>query len=225
MFSLLKYVMVFVVGSGLGYWFGTARELPISIAPIVQSSPAVVAAPIAASPTDTCLASATPSSAKQKAQPVTPSFDVDPAEILALELQAEHQKTPEDQAWLDFLQQHYDETTRQLLNRQTANNQRFIREFHQSEVDPHWANLTEQRLKDYYFLQPDQQFIQINKVHCRQNGCEVSGVITKSELGPLIRDNLRQQPWAKGRSMSFSRNSRDGHEKFYLLMTDLPKES
>ena len=112
----------------------------------------------------------------------------------------------------------------QLLNRQSANNQQSIREFHQTEVDPHWANLTEQRLKDYYFLQPDQQFIQINKVHCRQNGCEISGVISKSDLGPILRENLRQQPWANGRSISFSRSSSEGSEKFYMLMTELPKE-
>ena len=223
MFSLIRYLMVFVVGSGLGYWFGTARELPVLLAPTEQP-PAVVTTSITATPAVTCQNATAPSSTQQKAQLETPSFGVDPAAILALELQAEHQKAPADEAWLEYLQQHYDESTQQLMNRQSSNNQQLIRDFHQTEVDPHWANLTEQRLKDYYFLQPDQQFIQINKVHCRQNGCEVFGVITKSELGPLIRDNLWQQPWAKGNSMSFSRNSRDGHEKFYLLMTDLPKE-
>jgi hypothetical protein len=223
MFSLLRYVMVFVVGSGFGYWFGTTHELPVMMPPTVQP-PAVVATSIAATPAVTCPAGVAPSTPKPKAQPDNPSFDVDPAAILALELQAEHQKTPADEAWLEYLQQHYDAPTQTLLNRQTSNNQQSIRDFHQTEVDPHWANLTEQRLKDYYFLQPDQQFIQINKVHCRQNGCEVSGKITKSDLGPLLRENLRQQPWAKGRSISFSRSSSDGGEKFYMLMTDLPKE-
>lgn len=223
MFSLIRYLMVFVVGSGLGYWFGTARELPVLLVPTEQP-PAVVTTSIAATPAVTSQTATAPSSTQQKAQPETPSFDVDPAAILALELQAEHQKAPADEAWLEYLQQHYDESTQQLMNRQSSNNQQLIRDFHLTEIDPYWANLTEQRLKDYYFLQPDQQFIQINKVHCRQNGCEVSGVITKSDLGPMLRENLRQQPWTKGRSISFSRSSRDGGEKFYMLMTDLPKE-
>ncbi|RVU40088.1 hypothetical protein EOE67_07495 [Rheinheimera riviphila] len=223
MFSLIRYMVVFVVGSGFGYWFGTSQNVPVTMEPPVK--PTTVASPtIAAMPTANSPITTVPSATKQTTQPKTPSFDVDPAEILALELQAAHQKTPEDPVWQEYLQQHYDEHTQRLLNRQTAKNQQLIREFHQSEVDPHWANLTEQRLKDYYFLQPDQQFIQISKVHCRQNGCEVSGVITKSDLGPMLRENLRQQPWTKGRSISFSRSSSEGEEKFYLLMTELPKE-
>lgn len=223
MFSIVRYGLILIVGVGFGYWFGTARELPVMMAPTVQS-PAVVATPAAASSEVTCPAVIEPVAPKPKTQPDSSSFDVDAAEILALELQAAHQKTPEDEAWLEYLQQHYDKHTQQLLNRQTAKNKQLIRDFHQSEVDPHWANLTEQRLKDYYFLQPDQQFIQINKVHCRQNGCEVSGVITKSDLGPMLRENLRQQPWTRGRSISFSSSSGEGEEKFYLLMTELTKE-
>lgn len=102
-----------------------------------EQSTKVASPTIAAMPTNNSPITTVPSVTKQTTQLETPSFDIDPAEILALELQAAHQKTPEDPIWLDYLQ---------------------------------------------------------------------------------------QQPWTKGRSISFSRSSSEGEEKFYLLMTELPKE-
>ena len=229
MFSLFKYILVLVAGLGLGYWYGTSTTLPqtqdtISNVPAASLTATAMQASQPAQNTEK--ATAAPSDKAARAQnPLTEENTSSPQEPDPFAEITELEKASADPSWSAFLQQHYDETTQQILKFQTAYNKQQIKDFQQSEVDHHWATLTEQKLQDFYFLQPDQQFIKTTKIHCRQNGCEISGIVSKVGLLNQLQEEMRQLPWTQGRSFSFSTKSgQQGDEKFYMLLQDLPKE-
>ncbi len=229
MFSLIKYMMVLVLGLGLGYWYGTSTTQPDAKAVIANTPTAPLAANLQASPPAQPNEKATAAAPAEKAaianNPQSDDNTIVPNEPDPFEEVAEIEKAPADPSWSKFLQQHYDVATQQILMFQTARNKQKIKDFQQSEVDHHWATLTEQKLQDFYFLQPDQQFIQTTKIHCRQNGCEISGVVSKVGLLNQVQEELRHLSWAQGRSYSFSTSvGGQGKEKFYMLLQDLPKD-
>lgn len=229
MLGLIKYLMLLVVGFGIGYWYGTATTQLVAKDVI----PNVPAAPLAttlqtsspAQPTEKATAAAPSDNAPITKNPQPDDNTLMPKVPDPFEEIVELTKAPTDPSWDAFLQQHYDEATQQILMFQTASNKQQIKDFQQSEVDHQWATLTEQKLQDFYFLQPDQQFIETTKIHCRQNGCEISGVVSKVGLLNQIQEELRHLPWAQGRSYSFSTSvGAQGNEKFYMLLQDLPKD-
>lgn len=229
MFSLIKYLMVLVLGLGVGYWYGTLTTQPVTQAVIAKAPAAPLATTLQASPpaqpTDKATAAAPAETAAIANNPQPDDNTTVPKIPDPFEDIAEFNKAPADPAWDAFLQQHYDAATQQILMFQTARNKQQIKDFQHSEVDHHWATLTEQKLQDFYFLQPDQQFIQTTKIHCRQNGCEISGVVSKVGLLNQVQEELRHLPWAQGRSFSFSTSvGEHGNEKFYMLLQDLPKD-
>lgn len=229
MFSLIKYMMVLLVGLGMGYWYGASTSQPITKdvlpnAPATPSSATLQASP-PAQPSEKATAAAPAEKAATANNPPPDDNTIVPNEPDPFEEIAELEKAPADPSWNTFLQQHYDQATQQILMFQTARNKQQIKDFHQSEVDHQWATLTEQKLQDFYFLQPDQQFIQTTKIHCRQNGCEISGVVSKVGLLNQVQEELRHLPWAQGRSYSFSTSvGGQDKEKFYMLLQDLPKD-
>jgi|GEM_PF-5543117 len=228
MFSLIKYMTVLVAGLGLGYWYGASSAQPMTQDAMPNASAAPLATTLQASQTAQSTEKSTAAAPSDQAaisdSPVTDDNSSVPNEPDPFEEIAELEKAPADPSWNEFLQQHYDGATQQILKFQTARQKQQIKDFQQSEVDQHWATATEQKLQDFYFLQPAQQFIQTTKIHCRQNGCEISGVVSKKGLLNQVQEDMRHLPWAQGRSFSFSTSAGgQDNEKFYMLLLDLPK--
>ncbi|OBP13363.1 hypothetical protein A5320_18805 [Rheinheimera sp. SA_1] len=227
MSASVRYSLILLAGLAIGYCLGRAVTTE-RIAPPTETSPSISTSPPAAT-THTPVALEIGKKPKAEALPTSETaVNTTGKDLLAEVAQQdgrEYTEQVDDAQWRQFLQQHYPESTYQILQWQPAATKQLIRAFQQSEIDHHWATLTEHRLRDFYLTNENQHLIQLDKVHCRQNGCEITGLYLKDGLEMQLNIELRKQAWARGRSFSFSTKSEDGNSnKFYLLMQEMPKE-
>jgi hypothetical protein len=99
------------------------------------------------------------------------------------------QQSTLDENWLAFVEQQYPKRLQQdLLAFPDAVKQQ-MQAFQRAEVDADWAQATEQQVQDLLITQQDLKFLQVERVQCRQDGCEIYG----TSLNPAALDALNRQ--------------------------------
>ncbi len=128
-----------------------------------------------------------------------------------------------DESWLQFMEQHYPPVLRPTLSQFPDKVKQQIQAFYQSEVDVLWAAQTEQQLADLLQAQKDGQYLQISRIHCRQQGCEIYG----ESLKPNALEVFHRQLAVFGAADTIS--TRPGSQelsqhRFYLLLSGMKKD-
>jgi hypothetical protein len=97
--------------------------------------------------------------------------------------------------------------------------------FQQTEVDTDWALATEQQLQDLLVTQPELKFLQVERVQCRQNGCELYGTSLKPAALDALNRQLRQF-YSKDTNTMIMDMTLPGAEQgnFYLLLSGMKKD-
>lgn len=212
--GMLRYCVVLLTGVAIGFGLAQWQQPVLSVQPAAK--PASIAAPTAALATSMPAPTAAPEPVElqQPASTNTPALS-DPA----------WQQSTVDENWLAFVEQQYPKRLQQDLSAFPDPVKQQMQAFQQSEVDTDWAPATEQQIQDLLVTQQDLKFLQVERVQCRQNGCELYG----TSLKPAALDALNRQ---LGRFHSNDTNTMimdltlPGAEQgnFYLLLSGMKKD-
>ncbi len=214
--GMLRYCAVLLTGVAIGFGLAQWQQPALSVQPAAAPASAVIAAPTVATATHTSVPTAAPEPVEpqQPASTNTPALS-DPA----------WQQSTVDENWLAFVEQQYPKRLQQDLSAFPDAVKQQMQAFQQSEVDTDWALATEQQLQDLFVTQSELQLLQVERVQCRQNGCELYG----TSLKPAALDALNRQ---LSRFHSNETNTmimdltKPGTEQgnFYLLLSGMKKD-
>ncbi len=212
--GMLRYCAVLLTGVAIGFGLAQWQQPVLSVQPAAK--PASIAAPTAALATSMPAPTAAPEPVELQ-QPATTDAPAlsDPA----------WQQSTVDETWLAFVEQQYPKRLQQDLSAFPDAVKQQMQAFQQSEVDTDWAQATEQQLQDLLVTQRELQLLQVERVQCRQNGCELYG----TSLKPAALDALNRQ---LSRFHSNETNTmimdltKPGTEQgnFYLLLSGMKKD-
>lgn len=208
-----------VLGIGLAAGYGLALWLQ-PVVPVKDSQPQasvpVVAAPVqeGASPDNAAATVRVPNETMQQNTVESPAM-TDPAS----------QQSTVDETWLAFVEQQYPKRLQQDLSAFPDGVKQEMQAFQQTVVDADWAQATEQQLQDILITQQDLKFVQVERVQCRQDGCEIYG----TSLAPTALDALDRQlrkfhsNHANTMIMDLTKPGAD-LGNFYMLVTGMKKD-
>lgn len=214
--GLLGYTVVLLIGVAIGFGLAQLQPPALSVPPAAADAvPAVVAAPTAAPATSTPAPTKTTSpEPQQQARPATPALS-DPA----------WQQSTVDETWLAFVEQQYPKRLQQDLSGFPDPVKQQMQAFQQTEVDTDWALATELQLQDLLVTQQELKFLQVERVQCRQNGCELYGTSLKPAALDALNRQLRQFH-SKDTNTMIMDMTLPGAEQgnFYLLLSGMKKD-
>lgn len=215
---LLGYSVVLLIGVAIGFGLAQVQTPALSLPPATDAATAVVAAPAAGSttsaPAPIITTSPEPAGQRQPASPDTPALS-EPA----------WQQSTVDENWLAFVEQQYPKRLQQDLSGFPDPVKQQMQAFQQSGVDTDWAAATEQQLQDLLVTQPELKFLQVERVQCRQNGCELYGTSLKPAALDALNRQLRQFHSNDTNTMIMDMTL-PGTEQgnFYLLLSGMKKD-
>ncbi len=215
---LLGYSVVLLIGVAIGFGLAQVQTPALSLPPATDAATAVVAAPAAGStisaPATTITTSPEPAEQQQPASPDTPALS-DPT----------WQQSTVDENWLAFVEQQYPKRLQQDLSAFPDPVKQQMQAFQRTEVDTDWALTTEQQLQDLLVTQPELKFLQVERVQCRQNGCELYGTSLKPAALDALNRQLRQFHSNDTNTMIMDMTL-PGTEQgnFYLLLSGMKKD-
>lgn len=221
--GLPGYTVVLLIGVAIGFGLAQLQPPALAVPPAADAAPAVVAAPTAAAPT-AAAAKSTPAPTKTTSpEPVKPQQLASPA-TPALSDRAWQQSTV-DENWLAFVEQQYPKRLQQDLSGFPDPVKQQMQAFQQTEVDTDWALATEQQLQDLFVTQPELKFLQVERVQCRLNGCELYGTSLKPAALDALNRQLRQF-YSKDTNTMIMDMALPGAEQgnFYLLLSGMKKD-
>ena len=178
--GILRFSGSLLVGIAVGYGLAQWQQPALSAADSGQpiSVPAPVPVNVMPSPETVTVAPQPPAETKHVPTVPSPALS-DPA----------WQQSTLDENWLAFVEQQYPKRLQQdLLAFPDAVKQQ-MQAFQRAEVDADWAQATEQQVQDLLITQQDLKFLQVERVQCRQDGCEIYG----TSLNPAALDALNRQ--------------------------------
>jgi len=210
--GMLRYSVVLLVGVAMGYGLALLQQpaLPVAVTdkpvfqPVVPASSAQGPAPTAASVPEP----------QRPATTHTPAVS-DPA----------WQQSTADENWLAFVEQQYPKRLQQdLLAFPDAVKQQ-MQAFQQTDVDADWAQATEQQMQDLLITQKELEFLQVERVQCRQDGCELYGTSLKPAALDALDRQLRRFHSNNTNTMIMDL-TKPGTElgNFYLLLSGMKKD-
>lgn len=215
---LLGYSVVLLIGVAIGFGLAQVQTPALSLPPATDAATAVVAAPAAGStasaPATTIRTSPEPAEQQQPASPDTPALS-DPT----------WQQSTVDENWLAFVEQQYPKRLQQDLSAFPDPVKQQMQAFQRTAVDTDWALTTEQQLQDLLVTQPELKFLQVERVQCRQNGCELYGTSLKPAALDALNRQLRQFH-SKDTNTMIMDMTLPGTEQgnFYLLLSGMKKD-
>lgn len=216
--GLPGYPVVLLIGVAIGFGLAQLQPPALSVPPAADPVSAVVATPMAAAaksaPEPTKTTSPKAAEPQQQAHPATPALS-DPA----------WQQSTVDESWLAFVEQQYPKRLQQDLTAFPDPVKQQMQAFQQSGVDTDWAAATEQQLQDLLVTQPELKFLQVERVQCRQNGCELYGTSLKPAALDALNRQLRRFYSNETNTMVMDMTL-PGTEQgnFYLLLTGMKKD-
>ncbi len=216
--GLPGYSVVLLIGVAIGFGLAQLQPPALAVPPAADATSAAVAAPsdvpTTSAPAPTKTTSPEPAEPQQLASPATPALS-DPA----------WQQSTVDENWLAFVEQQYPKRLQQDLSAFPDPVKQQMQAFQQTEVDTDWALATEQQLQDLLVTQQELKFLQVERVQCRQNGCELYGASLKPAALDALNRQLRQF-YSKDTNTMIMDMTLPGAEQgnFYLLLSGMKKD-
>lgn len=216
--GLPGYPVVLLIGVAIGFGLAQLQPTALSVPPAADPVSAVVATPMAAptkhTPEPTKTTSPKPAEPQQQVHPATPALS-DPA----------WQQSTVDESWLAFVEQQYPKRLQQDLTAFPDPVKQQMQAFQQSGVDTDWAAATEQQLQDLLVTQPELKLLQVERVQCRQNGCELYGTSLKPAALDALNRQLRRFHSNETNTMIMDLTLPGAEQgNFYLLLTGMKKD-
>ncbi|WP_031568036.1 hypothetical protein [Rheinheimera texasensis] len=221
--GLPGYSVVLLIGVAIGFGLAQFQPSAVAVPPAADAATAVIAAPTISAPSaapatstpaPTKTTSPEPAEPQQQARPAAPALS-DPA----------WQQSTVDESWLAFVEQQYPKRLQQDLSGFPDPVKQQMQAFQQTEVDTDWALATEQQLQDLLVTQQELKFLQVERVQCRQNGCELYGTSLKPAALDALNRQLRQF-YSKDTNTMIMDMTLPGAEQgnFYLLLSGMKKD-
>jgi hypothetical protein len=217
--GIMRYSGCLLVGIAIGYGLAQWQQpvLLMSDAEHQVSVPVPTAvSPDNVAPSTEAIAAAPQPPVETKHQPTVESPAVsEPA----------RQQSTLDENWLAIVEQQYPKRLQQDLSAFPDPVKQQMQAFQQTEVDADWAQATEQQVQDLLITQPELKFLQVERVQCRQNACEMYG----TSLNPAALDALDRQLrrfHSNNTNMMIMDLTKPGSElgNFYLLLSGMKKD-
>ena len=216
--GILRYSAVLLTGVLIGFGLAQWQQPALFAQPAAAAASAVIAAPTAAPATST--PAPTIATAPASAEPQQPASTNTPA----LSDPAWQQSTV-DENWLAFVEQQYPKRLQQDLSSFPDPVKQQMQAFQRSEVDTDWALATEQQLQDLFVTQQELKFLQVERVQCRQNGCELYGTSLKPAALDALNRQLRQFHSNETNTMIMDPTLPGAEQgNFYLLLSGMKKD-
>ena len=213
----MRYSGCLLVGIAIGYGLAQWQQPALSVADAEDLAPVLVpakVAPVSVAPSPEAIAVAAQlkSDSQAKHQPI-------------VEAQAIAEQSRLDENWLAIVEQQYPKRLQQDLSAFPDPVKQQMQAFQQTEVDADWAQATEQQVQDLLITQPELKFLQVERVQCRQNACEMYG----TSLNPAALDALDRQLrrfHSNNTNMMIMDLTKPGSElgNFYLLLSGMKKD-
>lgn len=215
--GIMRFSGVLLLGGIIGYGLAQLQQ-SVSAAP-----ESVTTAPAMARPDDTNATAAAPA-ATMPALPATEQTQQPVIAAVGLSAPAWQQSTV-DETWLAFVEQQYPKRLQQDLSAFPDGVKQEMQAFQQTVVDADWAQATEQQLQDILITQQELKFVQVERVQCRQDGCEIYG----TSLAPTALDALDRQLrkfHSNHANTMIMDLTKPGAElgNFYMLVTGMKKD-
>jgi hypothetical protein len=216
--GILRDSVVLLIGVVIGFGLARLLQPALSVLPAASPAPAPIAAPTAAPATSAPAPAAT--TAPEQPEPQRLAGTDGPA----LSDPAWQQPTV-DETWLAFVEKQYPKRLQQDLSAFPDAVKHQMQAFQQSEVDTDWAPATEQQVQDLLVTQQELKFVQVERVQCRQDGCEIYG----TSLAPTALDALDRQLrkfHSNNANTMIMDLTKPGAElgNFYMLVTGMKKD-
>lgn len=221
MYSVLKYLVVLLVGVALGYWGAQQQQQQQQPQPQISSQPLGQLGSSAPANTSSAL--------NDKPPPVPAATLPRPQQPTHTELptmsEPAWQQSTVDENWLAFVEQQYPKRLQQDLSAFPDPVKKRMQAFQQTVVDTEWAQATEQKLQDLLVTQQELKLLQVERVQCRQDGCEIYGTSLASSAMDAFERQLRQFHATNTNTMIMDL-TKPGTElgNFYMLVTGMKKD-
>ncbi|MDZ7868264.1 MAG: hypothetical protein U5L02_03530 [Rheinheimera sp.] len=216
MSGMLRYSVVLLIGVALGFGLAQLQQPALSAQPVADPAPATSSTAVPA-PSTPMPAVATEQKQPEPQHPASTKAPALPDPTL--------QQSPVDENWLAFVEQQYPKRLQQDLSAFPDPVKKQMQAFQQSEVDTDWALATEQQLQDLLVTQPELKLLQVERVQCRQNGCELYGTSLKPAALDALNRQLRRFHSHETNTMVMDM-ALPGAEQgnFYLLLSGMKKD-
>lgn len=217
--GIMRYSGCLLVGIAIGYGLAQWQQpvLLMSDAEHQVSVPVPTAvSPDNVAPSTEAIAAAPQPPVETKHQPTVESPAVsEPA----------RQQSTLDENWLAIVEQQYPKRLQQDLSAFPDPVKQQMQAFQQTEVDADWAQATEQQVQDLLITQPELKFLQVERVQCRQNACEMYGTSLKPAALDALDRQLRKFH-SNNTNMMIMDLTKPGSElgNFYLLLSGMKKD-
>lgn len=214
--GILRFSGSLLVGIAVGYGLAQWQQPALSAADSGQpiSVPAPVPVNVMPSPETVAVAPQPPVENKHQPSVESPAVS-DPA----------RQQSTLDENWLAIVEQQYPKRLQQDLAAFPDPVKQQMQAFQQTEVDADWAQATEQQVQDLLITQPELKFLQVERVQCRQNACEMYGTSLKPAALDALDRQLRKFH-SNNTNMMIMDLTKPGSElgNFYLLLSGMKKD-
>ena len=218
--GMLRYGAVLLIGVAIGFGLAQWPQPVLSAQPAVDPASALISTPTTVPALNTPVPAPTMAAVQKQPAPQHPASTNAPA--LA---DPAWQQSTVDESWLAFVEQQYPKRLQQDLSDFPDAVKQQMQAFQQTAVDPDWAQATEQQLQDLLITQQDLKFLQVERVQCRQNGCEMYGTSLKPAALDALNLQLRQF-YSKDTNTMIMDLALPGAEQgnFYLLLSGMKKD-
>lgn len=211
----LRYIAVLFFGVAIGFGLARLLQPALSVWPAASPTSAPIAAPTAAPATSVPAPAATTAPEPQRPAGTDAPALSDPA----------WQHSTVDENWLTFVEKQYPKRLQQDLSAFPDAVKHQMQAFQQSEVDADWALATEQKLQDLLITQKELKFLQVERVQCRHDGCEIYGTSLNPAALDALNRELRRFHSNNANTMIMDLTKPDSElGNFYLLLTGMKKD-
>lgn len=218
--GMLGYSAVLLIGVAIGFGLAQLQQPALSALPAADPESAVISAPTAAPTLDAPAPAPTVAAVQKQPESQQPASTNAPA----LADPASKQSTV-DENWLAFVEQQYPKRLQQDLSAFPDPVKQQMQAFQQSEVDTDWASATEQQIQDLLVTQQELKFLQVERVQCRQNGCELYGTSLKPAALDALNRQLRRFHSNDTNTMIMDLTLPEAEQgNFYLLLSGMKKD-
>lgn len=222
--GMLRYSAVLLIGVALGFGLAQWQQPALPAQSAAEPVSGVISEPTAApttapaldtpAPAPTVVAEQKQPESQQQASSATPALS-DPT----------WQQSTVDENWLAFVEQQYPKRLQQDLSAFPDPVKQQMQAFQRSEIDTDWAVATEQQLQDLLVTQQELKFLQVERVQCRQNGCELYGTSLKPAALDALNRQLRQFHSNDTNTMIMDMTLPGAEQgNFYLLLSGMKKD-
>lgn len=218
--GMLRYSAVLLIGVAIGFGLAQLQQPALSAQPAAGPVPAKISAPTVAPTLDKTISVQKVDAVQNQPEPRQAASKDSPA----LSDPAWQQSTV-DETWLAFVEQQYPKRLQQDLSAFPDPVKQQMQAFQRTAVDTDWALTTEQQLQDLLVTQSELKFLQVERVQCRQNGCELYGTSLKPAALDALNRQLRQFH-SKDTNTMIMDMTLPGTEQgnFYLLLSGMKKD-